>query len=217
VSPREPLSRERVVCGALRIVDVEGLDALTMRRLGAALGVEAMSLYHHVPNKAALLDAVVEAIMVEDLDRVDIGEGPWPERLHRIAAGYRRLLLRHPNAVVLVATRPLATGESLRIVERCLEALTGGGLEPPEALAALNAAVLWTLGYVVAEVGRLPGTAPRAMAEETERTMAALAPAGLPLVAAAVAGTTWGLPDGEFTFGLESVVRGLQAVLGDAD
>lgn len=212
---REPLSRERVVAAALRIVDADGLDALSMRRLGAALGVEAMSLYHHVPNKSALLDAVVEAIMVEDLEQVAPMDGPWPDRLRWIAAGYRRLLLRHPNAVALVATRPLATAGSMRIVERCLAELTEGGLTPPEALAALNAAVVWTLGYVVAEVGRLPGAAPGADPDAVERAVAALAPVEFPLVTDAVAGTTWGLPDGEFMFGLDAVVRGVEAVLAD--
>lgn len=215
MSAREPLSRDRVVGEALRIVDEEGLAALSMRRLGAALGVEAMSLYHHVPNKAALLDAVVEAIMVEDVDHIAPPDGPWTERLVWIASGYRRLLLRHPNAVALVATRPLTTSGSMRIVERCLDELVRGGLPAPEALAALNAAVVWTLGYVVAEVGRLPGAAPAATHEETGEVMASLAPHEFPVLTAAVAATTWGLPDGEFTFGLEAVVRGLEAVLSD--
>ena len=78
-----------------------------------------------------------------------------------------------------------------------------------------NAAVVWTLGYVVAEVGRLPGAAPAASHEETGEVMSALAPAEFPVLTAAVAATTWGLPDGEFAFGLEAVVRGLEAVLSD--
>jgi AcrR family transcriptional regulator len=217
--PREPLTRERVVQEALRIVDRDGLDALTMRRLGSALGVEAMSLYHHVPNKAALLDAVVEAIMREDLDGgtdpdTAFGTGPWTERLERIACGYRDLLLRHPHAVPIVATRPLTTPASLRIVEACLAALRTGGLAPAEALAALNATVLWTLGFVLAEVGPPPGAAPGATPEEALAALASLAPDEFPLLLEAVAGTTWGLPDGEFRFGLEVVVRGLEAVLG---
>lgn len=212
---RQPLTRERVVAEALRIVDRDGLDGLTMRRLGGALGVEAMSLYHHVPNKAALLDAVVEAIMREDVDHAAFGDGPWTDRLQRIAIGYRGLLLRHPNAVAIVATHPLTTPGSMLIVERCLASLGEGGLEPAEALAALNAAVLWTLAYVLAEVGRLPGALPAASPEEAHGAMAALAPAEFPLLTAAVAQTTWGLPDGEFRFGLEAMVRGLAAVLGD--
>ena len=67
--PRKPLSRERIVNTAIALVDAEGLDALTMRRLGAKLGMDPMAVYYYVPNKAALLDAVVEAVMAE----IDLG------------------------------------------------------------------------------------------------------------------------------------------------
>ena len=59
----EPLDRERILAAAMRIIDAEGLDALSMRRLGTELGVNPMAAYYHVPNKAALYDLVLEAVM----------------------------------------------------------------------------------------------------------------------------------------------------------
>ncbi|HET6450954.1 MAG TPA: TetR family transcriptional regulator, partial [Spirochaetia bacterium] len=68
----EALTRQRIVAAALQIVDAEGLAALSMRRLGASLGVDPMAVYYHLPNKAALYDAIVEAVMAE----AEWGEGP---------------------------------------------------------------------------------------------------------------------------------------------
>ena len=85
MSPRkkgvEPLARERIVEAAVKIIDDEGLEALSMRRLGAALGVNPMAAYYHVPNKAALYDLVLEALMAAvDLSRIDPARVADPSR-----------------------------------------------------------------------------------------------------------------------------------------
>src|SRR6266540_6177235 len=90
------LSRERVLQAGLRLVDREGVDALTMRRLGKELGVEAMSLYGHVANKQDLLDGVVECVYAE-LPQCSLMSGPWHERLRSVAHRIRQVLLHHPN------------------------------------------------------------------------------------------------------------------------
>ncbi|NUK28131.1 TetR/AcrR family transcriptional regulator [Streptomyces lunaelactis] len=130
------LSRERVLAAALELVDREGLSALSMRRVGAELGVEAMALYRYAPSKDALLDGLVEALFIELQDYLDATdtdtdtdahaagtgageaeataagsspEGPeWRTELHRIALATYRVALAHPQVVPLVATRMLA-------------------------------------------------------------------------------------------------------------
>src|SRR4051812_17759624 len=106
---REPPALSRaLVCGeALALVDEEGLEALSMRRLGARLGVEAMSLYRHVRDKADLLDALHTAVL-GDLRPVAApgGEG-WRALLGGLSRALRDALLRHPNVVSLFATRPV--------------------------------------------------------------------------------------------------------------
>src|SRR5207247_2011645 len=87
---REPLSRERVIGTALRVMDEDGLDAVTMRRIGRELGVEAMSLYNHVRDKEDILDSISEAVLSEfQVPSAD----DWTEGLRAAAREYRRLLL----------------------------------------------------------------------------------------------------------------------------
>lgn len=100
---RSALSREVIVAAAFGIVDAEGLDALSMRRLGGVLGTDPMAVYHHLPNKAALFDAMatdlLEAVNPPPGDR----GGFLDERLASILRAYRSALLAHPNALPLLA------------------------------------------------------------------------------------------------------------------
>ena len=115
--PREPLSRERIVDTAIALVDAEGMDALTMRRLGAELGMDPMAVYYYLPNKAALLDAVVEAVMSEIDLGVDDPSAPAEERLISAAKAYAEVLVRHRNAIPLLLVRGPATPAALAPVE----------------------------------------------------------------------------------------------------
>src|SRR5438094_7026697 len=100
---RTTLSRERIAAAAVALIDGEGLDALSMRRLGAELGVEAMSLYRHFPSKAALLEAVVARLLAE-LPVPAPTTARWQDAFRALARAYRVLLTRHPNAIPLLAT-----------------------------------------------------------------------------------------------------------------
>src|ERR1700761_1154812 len=102
------LSRAAVVAAALALLDRDGVEALTMRRLGAELGVEAMSLYRHVPSRDALLDALADRLAPE-MDAPDSG-ADWAEALRALAAELRAAGRRHPAAFELVGLRVLATG-----------------------------------------------------------------------------------------------------------
>jgi AcrR family transcriptional regulator len=161
---RRPLTRTRILKAALRLADREGLDGLTMRRLGKALGVEAMALYNHVPNKAALLDGLVE-LLLDELEIPGPEAGTWQERMRRINQSYRRVAHAHPNAFPLAVTRPYNTPGPLRQVEATLQLLHDAGFDAETALHVFQTSSSYTSGYVLAEITRASrpsadGTAP---------------------------------------------------------
>lgn len=131
------LSRELLIKTALEIVDRDGLSALSMRKLGAELGVDPMAAYRHLPNKEALMDGVVEAVVSEiDLD-VNLCS-PWQDQIRQLVYADLAALLAHPNVLPLIAQRPLVTPGSLRLVERALEIMDVAGIPRHEALLAIN-------------------------------------------------------------------------------
>ncbi|MFJ8538351.1 TetR/AcrR family transcriptional regulator [Streptomyces sp. NPDC093591] len=166
------LSRERVLAAALELVDREGLSALSMRRLGSELGVEAMALYRYAAGKDALLDGLVEALYLELEDRLGEvstakaapAEGPgaglpeWRADLHRIALTTYEVCFAHPQVVPLIATRMMAVPLArrppavLRDHERVLVLLRGAGLDEERTAAVFHAFTAWVLGYVSVEL-----------------------------------------------------------------
>ncbi|MFJ7332888.1 TetR/AcrR family transcriptional regulator [Streptomyces sp. NPDC101110] len=155
------LSRERVLASALALVDREGLSALSMRRLGTELGVEAMALYRYASSKDSLLDGLVEALYLELEERLaaDADEDlDWRAGLHRIARATYDVCLTHPQAVPLLATRLLAVplarrpAAVLRDHERVLAILRGAGFDEATTADAFRAFTAWLLGYVSVEL-----------------------------------------------------------------
>jgi AcrR family transcriptional regulator len=154
------LSRERVLAAALELVDREGLSALSMRRLGAELGVEAMALYRYAEGKDALLDGLVEALYLELEERLGQWdpEQDWRSGLHRIARATYDVCLAHPHAVPLLTTRMLAVPLARRPLavlkdhERVLALLERADLDEPRTAATFEAVTAWLLGYVSAEL-----------------------------------------------------------------
>lgn len=153
---RPPLTREQVLSAALDLIDEEGLDALTMRRLGARLDRTPMVLYRHAASRADLLDAVVEAVL--EMLVIPDGGAPWQDRLRTVAHRYRELALQHPNVVPLLATRPLVTPLGLRPpgtlhpLERMLEILVEAGFAPADALHVHRSYSALVLGHVLTEL-----------------------------------------------------------------
>ena len=148
---RRPLSRRRILDAAVELVDREGLGALSMRRLGRELGVEAMSLYNHVPNKEALLAGMVE-VLIEGLEVPAGSPEGWEEKIRGAFRAYLKIARAHPEVFQLFATRPLGTGEALRI----FEVLRGAGLDLVPALHAFRALSSYTIGYALAEIRGFP-------------------------------------------------------------
>ena len=152
---RRPLSSERVVAAALRLVDRRGLDALSMRRLGGALGVEAMSLYKHVPGKPALLDLLVERVLSEVAPPPS--GAPWERRIRHVAVELRRVSLAHPHVFPLLATRVPASPRALAPLEALLGALVEAGLDDARALRHFWTVIAWSTGALLAETAALTG------------------------------------------------------------
>lgn len=163
-SERVSLSRERIVTGAIAYIEEEGLAGLTMRRLGARLGVEAMALYRYVPGKEDLLDAVVEAIVDQLSDDDEVLLHPrhgWQDFVQRFAHGLRRLALTHPKSFPLVASRPPEAPwlrpplRSVRWVEVFLAALVEEGFTDEAAATSYRAFTSFLLGHLLLEVTTL--------------------------------------------------------------
>jgi TetR/AcrR family tetracycline transcriptional repressor len=143
VNPRkrpQPLTREELVDAALEIVDSKGLAALTMRRLAAALGVEAMSLYHYVPSKEVLLDWTVER-MRSEMRIAEPLPDDWADALEAIFVEYRQVLTAHPNML------PLATRRTGRAATSGLQYLIDKGLPLDEAAGLYQSLAAFTVGY----------------------------------------------------------------------
>ncbi len=154
---RPGLSREAIITMAVKIVDEEGFPALSMRRLGAVLGVDPMAVYYHIPNKSALLDGLVDQVMSEiDLSRDDPLK-PAAERLRVAAHVYREVLLAHPNAMVVIAARAPSTPVAFRPVELLLGIFLDAGFSATDALAAVNIFARVVRGVVLTEVQQVFG------------------------------------------------------------
>lgn len=120
-APRRPLSCERIVGAALDLVDANCLAQLSMRRLGAELGVEAMSLYRYFPSKALLLDALVCRVL-SDLQLPEADDADWEPAVRNFARSLRTVARRHPDLLPLLATAGDATA-TMRAVEDRMAAL----------------------------------------------------------------------------------------------
>jgi TetR/AcrR family tetracycline transcriptional repressor len=162
---RQTLSRERIIVTAIAFVDENGLSALTMRRLGKELGVEAMSLYRHVNGREDLLEGIVDRMVAQLQLRPDSDElGPadgWQAYLQWLAHGVRTLAREHPRVFPLIATRHPAAPwlrpplRSLRVVEDFLTMLISRGFSDTRAVTAYRAFSSFLLGHLLLEVSTL--------------------------------------------------------------
>lgn len=150
------LSTERVRTAALEILDAEGLESLSMRRVAEVLDRKAMSLYRYAHNKAALLDGVVELV----LNKLSINPAAadWRQELRGLAADYQNLVLAHPHVVPLLVTLPKATplglrpAGTLRLLEDFLELLTRAGFTASDALHSYRLFFGFLHGHALGEL-----------------------------------------------------------------
>jgi AcrR family transcriptional regulator len=150
------LNRSMILQTALRIVDRDGVDGLSMRRLSEAVGRDPVMLYRHVPNKAAVLDGVAEIVLAQL--SVDSTDPDWAGQLRTVAHNFRQLALTHPHVVPLLVTRPLATplGQRppgmLRPLEDVLALLTSAGFTGEDALHIYRVLFGYLYGHILNEL-----------------------------------------------------------------
>lgn len=136
-----PLSRERIAAAAMALVDRDGLDALSTRRLGEELGCEAMSIYHHFPSKAHLMDALVDLMLADAMVEL-LPEWGWLQRLRRSAHGFRDMALKHPRFFPYFAVHRLNTPAGIAFLDRTIGILREAGFSDRDAATHFR-----TIGY----------------------------------------------------------------------
>lgn len=150
---RPALTRDAILVAALAIIDESGIEACTMRAVAANLGVEAMSLYWHVPGKDALLDGVVERMLREVAAEHVEDPVEWRPRMNAFGHAYHAVLLRHPNAIHLIAGRPFgAYVAASRMAETGLPTLIAAGFDQRSAIRAIRTVTRFVLGFTLLEV-----------------------------------------------------------------
>ncbi|HYP44198.1 MAG TPA: TetR/AcrR family transcriptional regulator C-terminal domain-containing protein [Propionibacteriaceae bacterium] len=215
VDKRVPLSRERVLCGALAVADAEGVGSLTMRSLADHLEVKPMALYHHVANKSAIIDGIVDLVFSE-IDLPAVG-GDWRTEMERRARSARQVLRRHPWAIGLLQSRTSPGPGTLKHHDAVIGTLREAGFTV--ALTAHAFALLdsYIYGFALSEAS-LPINGPETVAEVAESMMLQYLTKDYPHLGEFSSehilkpGYDFGA---EFEFGLELLLDGLARSLAD--
>lgn len=207
-TPRVPLSRARVLEAAVALADEVGVGAMSMRKLGQALGVEAMSLYKHVANRDDILDGIVDIVAAE-IEVPTVG-ADWQDAMRRRATSAHEVLLRHPWATMLIVSRVNVGPAMLRYVDATIGCLTAAGFSYRLADHAWNAIDSHVYGFTLQKLN-FP-LEPDEYATAAEGFLPLIPPERYPhlngLSQQVIAGAHDGLHD--FTFGLDLVLEGLE-------
>lgn len=200
---RPALTYGRIIRTAIRLIEQEGAQAVSMRRLGGELGVAAMSLYNHVPSKDAVLDGVADEILAG----LELGAAPgsdWRDRTRALAHAFRRTAHGHPRCMVVVLERSMDWTRVLAPIEHMLEVAHSAGFHGKAAVQVMRT----FMSYVVGTLMREAGTASTLKHLANDRTRAAerVDPAAFPRVVAAAHQLLHPDGDGDFSFGLELLI-----------
>ena len=151
------LDRQRIVAEAVALLDVEGLDGVTTRKLAARLGVQSPTLYWHVPNKAALVTAIADAILDQEFGEMSPPEPdqPWQDWLTGLAERLRRALLAHPDGARVVSASQLSATMAA-ISELAMSTLVAHGIPLRQARVIVLTVERFTVGHVLEEQAPRP-------------------------------------------------------------
>lgn len=208
----EALTRGRIVGEALRLVDEEGMGALSMRRLAGELGVDPMAIYHHLPNKKAVLSGMVEEVF-SGMRAPAAVSGGWKERVRGWARSFRGVVLAHPNLVSHMVVNPeVAAAATLESTEELYAAFEEAGMSPTVVARAVDLVVDYINGFALAESsGALGGE------DEWGETLALLDTRPedeLPAMRRTLRAVPAEERRSDFEFGLDAILAGLEAVSG---
>jgi AcrR family transcriptional regulator len=199
---RVPLTRERVLRAAIDVADLEGIEAITMRRLGHELGVEAMALYRYVANKVDVLDGMVD-LLLSDIS-LPSGAGDWKAAIRRRAMAARKVVRQHRWAPRLITSRQAMGPSTLRLLEAVTADLRDGGFSHELGHHAMHVlgARLWGFTQEPFNEGELSPEVTRAFLRQVRE-------GHYPAIAAALSDAHHD-DDLEFEFGLELILNGLE-------
>jgi TetR/AcrR family tetracycline transcriptional repressor len=165
------LDRQQIVREAVALLDADGFDHVTLRKLAARLGVQAPTLYWHIPNKAALVTAIAEQILTPLPARPAAPEERWQDWLIEVASGLRRALLAHPDGARIISLAQLS-GQMAALSELAMSTLVGRGIPLHQARVMVLTVERATIGFVLEEQAPRPDEAALKgfdMADFTER------------------------------------------------
>ena len=208
---RGGLSRERIVSAAVTLIERDGAEAVSMRRVAAELGVGTMSLYNHVPNKAALLDGIAEFIMA-DMEFAADPAADWRDQTRALARTFRDIARRYPRSVLVVITRQPRTTVGLRPVEIALAAVRQAGFDGQVAVRLVRTVVSFVLGSLVNEVGVAEAAGAGVGAVDKAELAEALTRAGYTNVRDLLPVLAEHDHPADFEFGLELLISAAQAL-----
>jgi AcrR family transcriptional regulator len=207
------VNREQVLRTAVALADQTGIESLSMRKLGQALGVEAMSLYNHVPGKDALLDGMVDLVFAE----IELPTGEdWKKALRQRAVSMREALTRHRWAVGLMESRTTPGATTLRQHDAVIACLLRAGFSMELTAHAFAAVDSYVYGFALQEKG-LPFDTPEQTAEMAQAMLEHFPVDEFPHLAAFTRehvmrpGYDFGA---EFEFGLDLILDGLERQAG---
>ncbi|WP_202638967.1 TetR/AcrR family transcriptional regulator [Bailinhaonella thermotolerans] len=208
------LNRERIVAAAMAIADADGLDAVTMRRVAAEIGVSTMALYRHVENKADILDLMLDAAYGE-LRLAPAPADGWRASMDRLAREVRAMVLRHPWFATLAHTRP-PSPNYVAFYDHCLGALKGLPLSPVRLHAAVNmvvnhAVTFAQMEHTISVQWKDLGAAEREAAQSIGAYLGTLMASGRYPHFTAAMGTARPAPDEMFAMGLDLILTGIAA------
>jgi AcrR family transcriptional regulator len=198
------------VQAALHIIDRDGLDGLSMRKLGTHLGVDPMAIYYYFPNKQAVLDGIMEAVMSE-IKIPDILGPSWVEDLRTLLREFRRVLQAHRHALPVVTSHPMRTPAGLRLAEATLRILRSAGFSPQEAVDAVVNLGPFVMGHVLTEGREHSGKEPSHSPTEIMTSVSQLSTDQYPVLQEVLQSGVAYDPDVQFEHGLDLFLLGLQA------
>ena len=208
-----PLTRDAIVRVALAVLNDEGFDGLTMRRLAERLGIKAASLYNHVRDKNELLALIGDAICAE-VPGLDVSK-PWRQQLEATALDVRRVLMAHRDGARVLAATPPAGPHRLRLIEQVLRALTTAGFPPATVADAAFVMNSYVVGFVLDETLASPpaGVSAKRLREEGRRWFKSLPPDQYPTVVALADELVDAPPERRFVLGLQALLDGFASGL----
>lgn len=209
---RGTIDRERAVRAAVHLADVGGIGAVTMRAVARELGIEAMSLYHHVASRDDLLDGMVERV-VSEIEAPEPGE-PWKEAMRRRAISAHAVLGRHPWATALLMSRINVGPAMLHYIDATVGCLRQAGFSIALADRAWNALDCYIYGFTL-HAQKFP-VDPEEYASAAQHFLPMLPPETYPYMREMSEQVADGSYDGrmDFGFGLELILDGLERLLG---